>query len=141
MLIHAMADISEEEYNKIAGAKTGQLSYFTSDDEPMKSIYVDLKRTDELNVNTKDIELFNKDIKPGQVVQFRFDPNTVDAVEADYIRELLSTAYPDNIVIGIVEDIELLVNNPEQAIDMLEKMIAHIKVKSGINKPDIIIPK
>lgn len=143
MLIHALADIdiTEEDYDKIVTPKTGQLSFFTVDDPIMKSIYVDLKRTEELDIDTKDIELLNKDIKPGDVIIFKFDPQLVDGLEAEYIQELLSTTYPDNTVIGIANDVELLENNPEQAIDMLERMIARIKVKSGIKKPDIVIPR
>lgn len=141
MLIHALGNITEEDYDKIVTPKTGQLNFFTVGDSIMKSIYVDLKRTEELDIATKGIELLDKDIKPGDVIIFKFDPQLVDGVETEYIRESLSTIYPDNVVIGIADDIELLEKNPEQAIDMLEKMIAHIKVKSGIKKPDIVIPR
>ena len=74
------------------------------------------------------ISLEKFDPAEADVIMFRYNPDEVFPEDAMQIRDILKNEFPNNKVIGLTNDIELLCQNPNEAIDMLNRMIAHIKI-------------
>jgi hypothetical protein len=88
---------------------------------------------DELKQAISTIKVANDD-----VILFRFK-ETMLPDNVQYTFQTLQASFPDNLVIGLADDVDVLVNNPADSIDMLEKMIAKIKlVHPEVTKPKII---
>ena len=75
-------------------------------------------------------------VNPNDVVLYKFDPY-IFPEDLKAIDDAVNSAFPDNQVIGLVKDIDVLVQSPEEAIDMLEKMLAKIKLLH----PEAVKPK
>ena len=76
-------------------------------------------------ITTSDMKAFtvNKD----DVILFKYsDDMTGD--EIVQVRDALQAEFPDNKVLGLTDNVELLVQSGQEAVDMLNKMIAHIKI-------------
>ena len=86
---------------------------------------------DELKQAISTIKVADDD-----VILFRFK-ETMLQDNIQYTFQTLQDSFPDNLVIGLADDVNVLVNNPADSIDMLEKMIAKIKLVH----PEVIKPK
>lgn len=76
-------------------------------------------------------------VKPDDVILLRYHSD-IDPENVQISVDALKDEFPDNKVLAITDDMDLLVANPEQAIDLLERMIGHIKV-TAYTKPKIIL--
>lgn len=91
-------------------------------------------------INTEDISdhISTLQVNPGDVVLFRFGPDMLPK-DLQPIYDSLTSAFPDNQVIGLAKDIDVLIQSPKEAIDMLEKMITKIKlIHPEVVKPNIL---
>ena len=95
---------------------------------------------DEIKFSIKDfktivsaLEVHDKD-----VVIFKFDPD-MDAETLQACSDTLNEVFTDNQVVGITSDIDVLIQSPKEAIDMLEKMIAKIKLLNGVTESKLIV--
>lgn len=89
-------------------------------------------------MNKSDIENAISTLKVAEddVIMFRFK-ESMDAINIQYTFQTLQEAFPNNLVVGLADDVNILVNNPKDSIDMLEKMIAKIK----LTHPEAVKPK
>ena len=78
------------------------------------------------------------EVKEGDVVLFKFDPD-IDATTLQYCHNTLTAFFENNQVLGITSDIDVLIQSPNEAIDMLEKMIAKIKLLHGVQQSKLIV--
>lgn len=69
------------------------------------------------------------ELKPDadSVIMFKFKDGMA-AEDIGVLRDILKEEFPNNKVIGIHEDINVLAMDREKAIELLNKMIAHIKI-------------
>jgi len=79
------------------------------------------------------INLTNQKREDGDVFLFKY-PDKMSPEFATAVKDYLAEALPDNTVIGLVDSIDLLVQNSDQAIEMLEQMINKVKTRSAILK-------
>jgi hypothetical protein len=75
-------------------------------------------------------------VKENDVIVFKFAAD-FGAKEANDVFETLHEAFPNNQILGLADDIDVLVQSPAKSIDMLEKMIAKIKLLH----PEVVKPK
>lgn len=74
--------------------------------------------------NFPGVTKFN--VNANDVIVFKFHENT-DCEDLEFIRNQLKLRFPYNEVIGIVDNIELDTQHPEEAIEYLENMIKKLK--------------
>lgn len=67
------------------------------------------------------------DVNDNSVIVFKYS-SEMDPSDVKLIRDLLQVEFPSNTVLGITSEIDVLSMYPKEAIEMLEKMIAHIKI-------------
>ena len=72
------------------------------------------------------------------VLIFKFSP-TSGQEDIKTSMDIIQEVFPDNQVIALCGDDDLLIANPTEAIDMLEKMIAKIKLLHDTPKSGIIL--
>ena len=75
-------------------------------------------------------------LQEGDVILFKYPDDTLPE-DARLMSDILKAEFPNNKVLGITKNVDLLVENVDEAVAMLEKMIAHIKISS--NRPKIIL--
>ena len=68
---------------------------------------------------------------------FKYPDDTLPE-DARLMSDILKAEFPNNKVLGITKNVDLLVENVDEAVAMLEKMIAHIKVTAGTHKKIIL---
>ncbi len=73
------------------------------------------------------VELVHEHIEDGDVIMFRFGDELLPD-DLMMIKEMLSVEFPNNKVVGLTKDVDALISSPKEAIEMLEKMIAKIKI-------------
>ena len=84
------------------------------------------------NPQLKDyIDLDTRSISNDDVIIFRYDENQVLPEDAVMIRDMLKLEFPDNKILGITSNVEFLINNADEAVAMLNKMITHINLRSS----------
>jgi hypothetical protein len=66
------------------------------------------------------------DIEEGEAIIVSFPPERMEPVPA--LSNFLQTNYPNNPVIGIVNDIDLLIENADEALALLDNMKAKISI-------------
>lgn len=76
-------------------------------------------------------------VEPDSVIIFRFPPG-IDPEFANWLQHHLESQFPDNKVVGIVGDLEIMIQNEAEAVKVLESMIE--KVKSGAARAKILAP-
>ena len=76
-------------------------------------------------ITTSDMKAFtvNKD----DVILFKYSDDMLQD-EIVQVRDALQAEFPDNKVLGLTDNVELLVQSGQEAVDMLNRMIAHIKI-------------
>ena len=77
--------------------------------------------------NFPGVTKFN--VNANDVIVFKFHNNT-DCEELEFIRNKLKQMFPYNEVVGVMDDIELNTQHPEDVIEYLENMIK--KLKGGV---------
>lgn len=85
----------------------------------------------------EDIEMLATKIQDGEVILFKYPDDTYPE-DARLMSDILKAEFPNNKVLGITKDVDLLVENADEAVAMLERMIAHIKVTAGTQKKIIV---
>lgn len=83
-------------------------------------------------------EIESMDVGSESVIIVRY-PDDCSPEEINMMISTLKLEIPDHVVLGITKELGLLVENSKEAIDMLERMIAHVKVKSGVSN-NIVLP-
>lgn len=87
-----------------------------------------------------DVVVDSLDLHEGEVVIISFPPDAMDQATIQYLGQLIQTQYPDNPVIGLVNDVDVLVEYPEEVLEMLEGMRAKISIlKDTPNTSKIIV--
>lgn len=73
----------------------------------------------------------------GDVIILKFDPD-IYPEELEGMMSALRSEFPDNKVIAITNSMEVLCEQRDEAIDLLQNMIAHISI-IGSERPNIIV--
>ena len=135
MLVHALLDISEDELANIDDRMSPRLSYLTkpnsSSSQNLVNHEVEIKCYNL--VDPKSIEIVAQSVDNGDVILFKY-PSDVYPEDALLIKDILQAEFPEHKVVGLTKDVDLLVENADEAVAMLEKMIAHIKISSTVPK-------
>ena len=79
-------------------------------------------------LHLEDFNISKSDINVSSVVIAKFNPETMNAYELSILKSELHNIFPANKVLFIANDIEFLVQERDAAIEMLNKMIAHIQI-------------
>lgn len=79
-------------------------------------------------INPEDLQVSKLDISDNDVIICKFDPNTIDSAELSFLKQVFDSEFPNNKVLLLANDIDLLSQNPKEAIELLERMIAHIRI-------------
>lgn len=134
MLVHAVIELPDDTVidNRLP-AKVSYMSY-ESDGIVNKQAEGYLEPLRELI--KEDAEMIAVKLQEGDVILFKYPDDTLPE-DASLVSDILKTEFPNNKVIGINKNLDLLVENADEAVAMLEKMIAHIKIVS--NRPNIIL--
>ncbi len=68
------------------------------------------------------------EVKDNDVIICKFDPNQVTDLSIGHIHKVLREEFHGHKVLLMANDLDLMSDNPDEAINMLERMIAHIKI-------------
>ena len=77
------------------------------------------------------------DIVEGEAVVISFPPERMEPIPA--LSNFMQKNYPNNPVIGIVNDIDLLVSNADEALELLDNMKAKISILKDTDRASKII--
>ena len=136
MLVHAVLEVPDD--TVIDNRLPAQIRFNTYTEEGLvnqvKEGYLSPLREDVLG--KFDIESI--DVGSDSVIIVRY-PDDCSPEEINMMISMLKLEIPDHVVLGITKDLGLLVKNSKEAVDLLEKMIAHVKVKSGVSN-NIVLP-
>lgn len=87
---------------------------------------------DDAKIDIKSLE-----VTDSSVLLVRYD-STASLEDVQESIDLLKEEFPNNKVLAITNDMELLESNADDAVAMLERMIAHIKLVKDL-KPKIVL--
>lgn len=79
-------------------------------------------------IHLEDFSISKSDINVDSVVIAKFNSDTMKAYELSVLKSELHNLFPANKVLFIANDIDFLVQERDEAIEMLNKMIAHIQI-------------
>lgn len=135
MLVHAVIEIPDDTVidNRLP-AKVSYMSY-ESDGVVSKQAEGYLEPLRELI--KEGAEMIAVKLQEGDVILFKY-PDDTPPEDARLMSDILKAEFPNNKVLGITKNVDLLVENVDEAVAMLEKMIAHIKVTAGTQKKIIL---
>lgn len=88
-------------------------------------------RIDIVQPITQDmLDVVTQDIKDEDIILFRFplESGVAYGDEIEAIRQVLAAEFPGHKVLGLCNDVDLYSASPDDAIELLNKMIAHIKI-------------
>lgn len=137
MLVHAVIEVPDDEVvdNRLP-AVVSFLSN-TSDGSLRKNdIEGYLEPLNKMLGESLDIKTIK--VAEDEVIIFRYDQESVKPEDAVLVRDMLQVAFPNNKILGLTSDIDFLIENADAAVQMLEKMIAHIKVMEGNQKKIVL---
>lgn len=139
MLVHAVIEIDDEEFDCIDQRLPAKISYLSKPGHLPAPQHREAEGyiTPYILVDKEDVEMLAVQLEEEDVVIFRY-PSSTDPSDATLIKDILKSEFPNNKVLGLTQDIDLLIENASDAVDMLEKMIAHIKVMEGNQKKIIL---
>ena len=137
MLVHAVIEVPDDEV--IDSRLPASISYMSYQGKGLSKKEAVEGYLEPLNyVLDESIRIVSTKVEPESVILFRYDDEVVSPEEAMLVKDILKSEFPDNKVLGLTSDIDFLVENADAAVDMLEKMIAHIKVMDGNQKKIIL---
>lgn len=136
MLVHAVIEVPDDQV--IDNRLPAKVSYVAFDSGGMATNHVE-GYLEPLNaVLDESIRIVSTKIEPESVILFRYDDEVVSPEDAMLVKDILKSEFPDNKVLGLTSNVDFLIDNADAAVDMLEKMIAHIKVMDGNQKKIIL---
>lgn len=107
----------------------------------IKKIIADSSSLDDfmnqLDETETNFELEALDIEKGQAAILMF-PIEYGEVVAE-LAPLLQKIYPDNPVVALVDDVDILIQNPDQAISLLDSIKAKISILKDTDDTSKII--
>lgn len=92
---------------------------------------------DKLAEAAGTVDLACLDMQEGEVLVISFPAENAEAVQQ--LAPFIQQAYPNNPVIAVVDDIDLLIENADEALEMLNDMKAKIEILKGTDAGKIII--
>lgn len=92
------------------------------------------------NFNLKEFrdEMSLLPVKKDDVIIFKFDPD-MNEETLQYINGTLNGLFPDNPVLGLTADVDVLIQSPKEAVEMLEKMIEKVTSAQSVSKENKLI--
>lgn len=137
MLVHAVIEVRDDQV--IDHRLPATISYMAYEGEGLSRKEAVEGYLQPLNhVLDESIRIVSTKIDSESVILFRYDDELITPEDAMLIKDILKSEFPDNKVLGLTSNIDFLVENADAAVDMLEKMIAHIKVMDG-NQKNIVL--
>lgn len=115
------------------------MKFYTED--TIKTIIADSSSLDDfmnqLDKTETNFELEVLDIEKGQAAILMF-PIEYGEMVAE-LAPLLQKIYPDNPVVALVDDVDILIQNPDQAISLLDSIKARISILKDTDDTSKII--
>lgn len=137
MLVHAVIEIPDDEV--VDNRLPATVSYMSYQGEGLSKKEAVEGYLEPLNaVLGSSIEAIATQVDENKVILFRYDDEVISPEDAMLVKDILKSEFPDNRVLGLTSNVDFLVENADAAVDMLEKMIAHIKVMNGNQKKIIL---
>lgn len=136
MLLHAVIETPEDEI--IDNRLPANLSYMIQHDGSVSAKTAECQLSPFCPISPDKIDVAKVNLKDDDVILFRY-PIDTDPADASLMKDILKSEFPNNKVLGITSNVELLIENADDAIAMLEQMIAHIKVMQPIQAQKKII--
>lgn len=136
MKVVAISDVPDNV--ELPGKVTGTLKFLANTSEGPELIVsqeVEIRSVDDLLTR---VEVDPNTVKYNSVVIFKF-PSDFSYSEMEQVKTYLQAQFSTCTVVGVVNDMELLIQSPEDAIKLLEQMIAHIKICTGTSGK-IVLP-
>ena len=134
MLVHAVIEVPDDEI--IDSRLSAQVSYMAKDSTGLCKKEVEGYLEKYVVIDKSKIEALATNVKEDDVILFKY-PSDTEPDDVMLIKDVLRSEFPDNKVLGLTSDVELLIQNADEAVELLENMIAHIKITS--NKPQLIL--
>ena len=134
MLVHAVIEIPDD--TVIDDRLPAKVSYMSYEPDGVVSKQAEGYLEPLRELIKEDVEMIAVKLQEGDVILFKY-PDDTPPEDARLMSDILKSEFPNNKVLGITKNVDLLVENVDEAVAMLEKMIAHIKISS--NKPKIIL--
>lgn len=78
-------------------------------------------------VQPDDLSVTKSELGDNDVIICKFSTN-ISPVEVEIAHKQLQHEFEGHKVLMLCDDLDLMIQNPDEAISMLEKMIAHIKI-------------
>ena len=132
MLVHAVIEIPDD--TVIDDRLPAKVSYMSYEPDGVVSKQAEGYLEPLRELVKEGVEMIAVKLQEGDVILFKY-PDDTPPEDARLMSDILKAEFPNNKVLGITKN--LLVENVDEAVAMLEKMIAHIKISS--NKPKIIL--
>ena len=129
MLVHAVFEIPDG--TVIDDRLPAQVSYNAFEEDGVCGHNVEGFLEPVPNLLSEDFKATVEDVKEGQVILFKYPADVSSAFDVQSTLNLLKAEFPNNKVLGIANDVELLIQDADNAVNMLNQMIAHIKLASG----------
>lgn len=129
MLVHAVIEIPDD--TVIDDRLPAQVSYNAFESDGVVGHKVEGFLEPVCNLLNEDFKAAVEDVKDGQVILFKYPADVSSAFDVQSTLNLLKAEFPNNKVLGIANDVELLVQDADNAVNMLNQMIAHIKLANG----------
>lgn len=127
MLVHAVFEVPDD--TVIDPRPVSEVKYLTINEDKVEPKVASATVTPILS-DLSSVSVEKIQPKEGDVIFFRYSSADVTPEDAIQIRDVLKSEFPNNKVLGLTSDVQLLCENREEAIDMLNRMIAHIKIVS-----------
>ena len=79
-------------------------------------------------IHPEDYNISKSEVNDNDVIICKFNPESLQPADMQYVHKMMQAEFPNNKVLMIANDLDLLSQNPNEAIALLEKMIAHIRI-------------
>ncbi len=129
MLVHAVIEIPDD--TVIDNRLPAQVSYNAFECDGVVGHKVEGFLEPVRNLLSEEFKAAVEDVKDGQVILFKYPADVSSAFDVQSTLNLLKAEFPNNKVLGIANDVELLIQDADNAVNMLNQMIAHVKLASG----------
>lgn len=137
MKMHAVFEIPDEALSKLHDI--GELSETNEIDVELSyhDNSVSATAVPYADITPESFGIDIADIAKDDIIIFKY-PSDISVEDVQFVKVFLQAEFPNNKVIGITSDVDFLIENADEAVAMLQKMIAHIQLIKSTKKEIIL---